>query len=200
MFLRNPIDRAYSHFVMQHRAGHESASFEEILHNEMKELPDVLDLFRRCFNQDSCQLQHCLEPPVLVHKHRLDMGTKVLTTPVDLKHFMFTSYLSRSIYVDQVERYLTMFPRENILIMESDEFYSNEQQVLDQIADFLSIPRFDYTPTGVLKESWGGGASNTHHPHDYQDIHPDTRQKLQEFFEPYNQQLYSLIGKNFGWK
>lgn len=204
LFLRNPIDRAYSHFVMQKRGGLESFYFETILEMEFKELAGVQQLFRTCFNQDSCDINKCLkENPTTVHKHRFfhqGDNSRVLQDEKDLKSYMFTSYLGRSLYFDQVQRYLSIFPRDQILIVDSDKFYDNEQLVLDEIADFLNIPRFDYAPTGILHQTWGGGSSNTHQPHDYIEMDPTTRVLLREFFEPYNQALYELIGENFNWK
>ena len=45
--LRDPIERAYSHFQMELRWGRETGTFEEALAAEERELPQVLELIRR---------------------------------------------------------------------------------------------------------------------------------------------------------
>ena len=199
MFLRNPIDRAYSHFVMQRRAGLESLSFEEVIQREMEDLPVLLDLFRHCYNGDKCDLTVCLKEGFEVLHHRAGATKWTIESGKDLKQYMFTSYLARSLYDDQVERYLALFPREQIFVVDSTDFYRNTSSVLDQITDFLRIERFNFTSTGILDHSWGGGASNSHKPQDYTPLNPHTRQLLHKFFEPFNRRLFTLLGRDFGW-
>jgi len=30
-------------------------------------------------------------------------------------------------------------------------------------------------------------------------MNPETRKKLEKYFEPYNKELYELLGRDFGW-
>ena len=183
MFLRNPVDRAYSHFVMQRRSGIEGLPFEMIVERELEDLPKILSVFRECFNLDSCEMQDCLDGSIRVNSHSFTNIRKLpLDDPMSVKRFMFTSYIARGIYYDQVQRYLSSFPRENILIVPSEDFYDNSEAVLQRILKFIGASPFSFADTGILDSTWGGGASNSHSPHDYQPIHPDTRKILNDFF------------------
>jgi hypothetical protein len=51
-----------------------------------------------------------------------------------------------------------------------------------------------------LQRSWDAGAGNASGmPRAYPAMDIAIRRKLADFFEPYNQQLYSLIGESFDW-
>ncbi|ACN15627.1 putative 3-beta-hydroxysteroid sulfotransferase (Phenol sulfotransferase) [Desulforapulum autotrophicum HRM2] len=55
-----------------------------------------------------------------------------------LKHF---SYRQRSLYSEQIERYLDLFPKENFLFFTFEEFVKNQQNVVDRITKFLGISK-----------------------------------------------------------
>jgi hypothetical protein len=50
------------------------------------------------------------------------------------------SYVERGYYAQQVARLLSLFPRENILFLKTDEMWRNTQSVLDRITSFLGVP------------------------------------------------------------
>jgi hypothetical protein len=61
VLLRNPIDRAYSHFIMYQREGMEPyRSFDEIVRREIEEVPALLEAHQRGF----------LEPGNKISAHR----------------------------------------------------------------------------------------------------------------------------------
>ena len=79
--------------------------------------------------------------------------------------------------------------------------YENNTKIMSEVVDFLGLPSFDFSTQDVMNESWGGGASNKYKdPHSYDPIRNETRELLVKFFEPYNQRLYSIIGRDLGWK
>ena len=57
--------------------------------------------------------------------------TEVLANPI---------YIDRTRYAMQVEPYLKLFPRENILLLIFEEFIANKEQTLARVAQFLDIP------------------------------------------------------------
>ncbi len=74
VLLRNPVDRAYSHFMMSKSAGLEKeSSFEEIVRREMDEVPELLAAHERGFLNTDGDAKSCYSmndgTPVSVAKH-----------------------------------------------------------------------------------------------------------------------------------
>jgi hypothetical protein len=161
--LRNPIERAFSHYCWEVDWGNEWLSFEDALEQEEERMQRVA--------------------PILEHGKSFN-------------HLHF-SYISRGRYAEQLERWFACFPQEQILIIKSEDMYNNPAAVFMQTLDFLRIPN---TKTGIGKskpdfKSYNGQKSPRH-----KKMLPTTRQRLLERFQPHNERLYKLLGRNFGWK
>jgi hypothetical protein len=135
--LRNPIDRAYSHYQMQVKRGTEPRTFEEAI-----------------------EQQH-------------------------------SSYMSRGIYVDQLLRWFEFFGKEQMLILKSEDFFARPVETLKVVLTFLDLP--DWQPEAPeLQQRRHSGTYK-------QKLDPSTRQRLEAYFEPYNQRLYECLDVDFGW-
>ena len=97
------------------------------------------------------------------------------------------SYLSRGIYVEQMARWLKHFPREQFLLIKSEEFFREPGRHFDQVLQFLGLPS---RPLPRYR---------SHNAHAYVPMRPETRTRLARYYEPYNRQLYDLVGRDFGW-
>jgi len=200
VLLRNPIDRAYSHYVMSKRANIESLPFETIIETELEEIEPLLKAAQECFEAGECDPTQCF-PDIALRDHSPRQLPFLMKDEKKMKDYYFTSYLFRSIYADSMARWLHVFPRDQILILQSEEMYNNTVQVMEQVTTFLELPYFDWSSADILDSSWGGGASNKiPDPHQYEPMDPATRVRLREFFAPYNQQLYQLLGVDYGWE
>ena len=94
IMLRNPIDRAFSHYLMDYRLGLVSDSFENIIAKKSK------------------------------HKNA---------------HLFYQQYIEVSKYAKQIQRYLDFFEKENILLIDYEDFKSNASETVDQACNFLNI-------------------------------------------------------------
>lgn len=105
------------------------------------------------------------------------------------RHF---SYLSRGIYVDQLKVWMELFPKEQFLILKSEDFYADPAAGLKQVLQFINVP-----DVGIkdLKEEYE--QLNTTKP---PKMEPTTRKRLMEYFEPHNTRLYDYLGVDFGWE
>jgi hypothetical protein len=148
--LRNPIDRAYSHYQMRARKGLESLSFEDAIDKEAERLSSSAD------------------PASSTWRH--------------------SSYIRRGLYLDQVERWMSVFPREQILIIKSEDFYSDPERVFLETLAYLGL------------RPWSPRNFREYHLAEYPDMAPATRKRLAEYYAPYNQQLYTLLGRDLGWE
>ncbi len=205
VLLRNPVDRAYSHFMMSRTAGLEKdCSFEEIVRREMDEIPELLAAHERGFLSADGDSKSCYSTingtPVCVAKHEQGWPERELRHDLDLRDFYFKSYVFRSLYHDQLHRWLRMFPRQQLMIIQSESFFTNEADTMNKVAEFLGLESFEFQTADQLQRSWDAGARNQSEiPQDYPALDDTPRSILTDFFEPFNQQLYRLIDEDFGW-
>ena len=98
------------------------------------------------------------------------------------------SYVERSKYDFQIQNWLKHFSIYNMLILSSEEFFSNPAKSIEQCFSFLEV------------DSIKINHKKKHNTGNYTDpITPETREKLLSTFEPHNKNLYSLINKDFNW-
>jgi len=101
------------------------------------------------------------------------------------------SYLTRGIYVDQLRVWMELFPREQFLILKSEDFYADPAASLKQVLNFLNLPEMD---TQVRKKEYKQYNNTT-----YSKMDPALRKRLVEYFKPHNARLYDFLGVDFGW-
>ncbi len=205
VMLRNPVDRAYSHFVMSKRGGLEpDCSFDKIIRHEIEEAPLLVEAHRRCYSDPPGRIESCTTTPdgspIHVTSHRAGGSRKALTSEQDLRNYYFQSYVFRSIYHDQVKRWLALFPADQVLILKSEMFFEDPAGQMSKSAAFLGLGEFDFTSSPRTQKSWGGGASNAwKQPGNYPEMKPETRSLLEAFFRPWNAKLSELTGLDFDW-
>lgn len=150
VLLRNPTDRAYSHYLHATSLGRESLSFEEALAAEGS-------------------------------PNRSDGRTPVeLWAPTQN-----LAYVARGRYIDQLERWWSEFPREQMLLLKSEEFFADPVAVLRQVTDFLDLDPF--VPADVRARNQSGGP----------EMSVAVRAELDARFEADNRRLLEATGIDF---
>jgi hypothetical protein len=205
VLLRNPVDRAYSHFMMSKMAGlEETCPFDEIVRREMDEVPELLAAHERGFLSADGDSKSCYSSidgdPVCVAKHEQGWPKRKLRADMDLRDFYYQSYVFRSLYHDQLHRWLRLFPRQQLMIIQSERFFQFEAETMGEVAEFLGLETYDFQSADQLQRSWDAGAASAiEMPQAYPAMDNATRRLLADFFTPYNQQLYQLIDEDYGW-
>lgn len=97
------------------------------------------------------------------------------------------SYRSRGEYAAQLRRWLAVFDRSQILVVASEDFFADAARIFSEVTDFLGVPR---APVPVERR-------HNHRPAPTLD--PGLAAELAAYFQPYNAQLYELLGRDFGW-
>lgn len=97
------------------------------------------------------------------------------------------SYLARGRYAEQLERFLLEFPRDQILILKSEDLFENPQLVLPQVLRFLGI------------QDWPSHHWTARNAGNYNRREIPQEPLLREYFDPHNRRLYELIGRNLRW-
>jgi sulfotransferase family protein len=99
--------------------------------------------------------------------------------------------LSKSIYVDQLLRWAEFFPKEQLLVLKSEDFFEDPVESLKPVLSFLDLPE------------WKPKVWDLHYKRNkgtYEEkMDPATRRRLEEYFEPHNRRLYDFLGTDFGW-
>lgn len=97
------------------------------------------------------------------------------------------SYLARGRYAEQLERWYAHFPRAQLLVLRSEDFFSSPPTVYSDVLRFLELPQHDL------------GEYQAYNQRRYDGISPVTRERLREHFAEPNQRLEALLGRSFGW-
>ena len=97
------------------------------------------------------------------------------------------NYLKKGLYAQQLRHWLKIFPRENILIISTEEFESNQQIIYNKIFEFLNISKFEVKNTKKMQKG------------NYPPIKSETRNLLLDYFRPHNHELFELINMEFDW-
>lgn len=157
VFLRDPVQRAISHWKQEIKKGHEQFSFETAIALEVSRLNKEKDKF---LNGEFSY---------------------------NYNHF---SYKARGKYYNQLVIWLNTFPRENFEIIRSEDLYSSPTKILKKVENFCGLNKFDYD-IDIIE----GKQSNFKH-----NISDNFQYGLYNYFEEYNNMLYSLIDRNMNWK
>ncbi|MFT7464687.1 MAG: hypothetical protein ACI9EF_003045 [Pseudohongiellaceae bacterium] len=154
--LRNPIDRAYSFYNHNLRAGLETLSFEEAIDQEEQRLADE-------------RVRFAADPSLIRF------------------HTMHHSYKLRGVYVDQLKTWTDVFPRDQLLVLKTEDQFLEPEQTLRRAFEHLGL---EYHAPEAFKKI------NTA---PYSDMDPAVREKLSAYFEPHNQRLYDYLGTDLAW-
>jgi hypothetical protein len=98
------------------------------------------------------------------------------------------SYFARGLYADQLERWLSVFPRERFLVVESRRFFKDPTGELDRVLTFLGLP--------VQRRA----EFEAHNARAYAPIDEGLRDALYERYASHNDRLFALLDEDFGWK
>jgi len=155
--LRDPVERAWSHFQERRENGVEPLGF-----------PDALAAEER---RTAGELERMLAEPGY-HSTAHDWYT----------------YRARGIYLPQLQNWLSVFDREQLLILRSEEMYGDVQSVFDQICRFLDVAPF------ALPDRRARNASRAR-----SGVPDDGRRELAAFYAPHNEALESFLGRELHW-
>ncbi len=144
ILLRNPVDRAISHYHHWRKIHQENDSLEVALQK---------------------------------NRQNLQPNSRYNGVP--------KNYLERGVYADHLRRWFSYFPRKQFLIVQSEAFYSNPEQTLRQVYQFLGLPHHQLRDYPQYNQG--------HYP----PSEAKTRQFLAEFYAPYNRDLAELLGQEF---
>ncbi|MEG4321087.1 MULTISPECIES: tetratricopeptide repeat protein [unclassified Microcoleus] len=149
VLLRNPVDRAISHFYRLKGLNWEGRSLDRAISDEIERL-----------NQN---------PEYIIGE---EPG----------------NYLARGRYIEFIKNWLAFFPREQLLILKSEDLYAGAAATVQQVLAFLQLPEYQ------LSEYQNAN------PGAYPLVNQSVRELLNDYFKPYNQELEEYLAIKFDWK
>jgi hypothetical protein len=178
--LRDPVDRAYSHYCMTADPEGNEAQLRNRGHYHLK---------GKSFDQIITEELADLEAAGVHCDMSFDaFDEAVLSVAVTQTHGAH-SYIARGLYALQLVGWLDAYGKENVLVLTLDEMKGTDRlhATMGRVFDFLELP-----PHRIEDVT----AKNTRK---YDPISPETRAKLAAFYAPYNAKLNELLGRDFGW-
>lgn len=163
VLLRDPVERAYSSYLMIRDAiGAETLSFEQALAQE---------------------------------EARIAPGRTRMAADDEAFDHDFTryAYLYQGLYAQHLKAWWEHFPREQMLILQSERLYAAPQETTAQALAFLGLRltpdlarRIDFHPRFASRGK--------------EPLSARMRAMLAEYYRPHNRALYDLLGVDYGWQ
>lgn len=109
------------------------------------------------------------------------------------------TYLARGVYIDQLAYWLNYFPREQFLILKTEDLYSAPATIMQQTLKFLGMPQAQIDTNKVYKKYKVPSKTGYREVSEAPKMKPETRSELVDYFRPYNARLYEFLGQDLGW-
>ena len=154
--LRNPVERAISHYYHNVKHGIEKRSFEAAMNDEIEAialLPDI-NLVKETKNWSQQQ-----------------------------------GYLFTGLYVYFLQKWLSVFDRQQLLVIKSEDLYQKSQATMKNVFDFLELPAFT------------SDKYTNHLPGSYKklDSNDPKYQLIADVFQVHNRRLSDYLQQPFTW-
>lgn len=171
LLLRNPVDRAYSHFQHCHKKYHH----EEGCHGRT---------FEECVDSDLDGLRSAGVLGASTPGEEYEAWVRYHRQKRAKRNMM----IAKSLYDIQLRQWFAVFRdhfgdnfTKQFLILESEQMHVNKQDILNRTLDFVGLPHHELVN------------SQFYHVGDYETMAKETREKLIKFFKPHNERLRQLL-------
>jgi Sulfotransferase domain len=154
--LRDPVDRAFSHYQHEVALGREPLPFEDALAAEDERMRGEME--------------------------------RMLGDPSYFSEAWWNyTYAARGRYAEQLHRWFALFPREQVLVLFSDDLLQQPAETYARVLDFLGVDSYELSsyPRIFSRE--------------YGDMSPATRSRLEGVFARPNAELGRLLGRELPW-
>jgi len=157
VILRNPVKRAYSSYHHVKRQGFEKMSFEEAIKDDHKRFENWKNMVRK----NEVTRENIAKIP--------------------------TPHISIGMYAIHLKKWFEVFPREQFLILQTEDMQNDPQRITDQVFNFLRLPGYKIKEFSKKKVA------------SYEKMKPETNEFLKKLYKPYNEELEKLLHMKFNW-
>jgi hypothetical protein len=177
IILRNPIDRAYSSWNMHRQIAMKKDNFYKIFDEPYRDNYEN-NIKKEFYSEDGFP---SFEKAVEKEFEKIEIKSD----------FIEPSFIRRGIYAKQIKNYYKHFPKENLLVLLYEDIKEDIDFVLNKIFIFL-----DLEPEKVNTSK----LSQVNKRKYKEEMLPETRIILKEFYKNKNKELEELIGRKLDWK
>lgn len=98
------------------------------------------------------------------------------------------SYLARSRYSEQIDRFIGELGRDRVYVVDADVFFENPDEEFERLRSWLGLP--EWRPEEV--EQWNARPRTP--------MSAELRERLERYFEPYDARLAQQMGRAPSWR
>ncbi|MGF1541125.1 MAG: tetratricopeptide repeat protein [Pleurocapsa sp.] len=160
LILRNPIERAFSQHYFRIRKGEKYSNLEESILKGIAKIEEI--------------------NKVSDLRYEIDIYNGYIPN---------AALLSPGLYIYFIEKLMEFFPRQQLLVLHSEELSNKPDKAMNKLFDFLDVP--NYQITKFPRKNTGSYTP---------EISNEVRQQLSDFFRPYNHKLEKFLGMKLDWE
>ncbi len=189
VIMREPTSRLYSDFAYLCEEYWEHHNLKNVPRSYLRHAPDMFD---EAVDAEINGFEHCLETsPLEVCTHYALYGKESTTGCGRVR-------LGISLYYSHIIRWFRTVPKDQFLFLRTEDLANNPYALLQAVWGFLGLPEQSATDLkDVLFEHYN--TNQVSHRKSVQMLEK-TKQKLREFFRPFNEELARLLNsEKFMW-
>lgn len=171
--LRDPLQRALSHYHHEVRLGREHRPALEAMRSPDAQATFSMSTEEECLWYDTIRGRR---------KCNADSARLVAENPMN------RAYITYSLYADQLTNWFDAYGRDQVLVLRSEDLFQTPEDVLRNVFAFLGL---EYYPQKDIKPHNTGRYSRS--------IPPSVVEYLEENLSEPNQRLLRLLGPKFTW-
>ena len=99
----------------------------------------------------------------------------------------FRHYLRKGMYYEQLQPWLELFKKNQILIISAEEFENETQEIYNKIFHYIGVSKYQIKNTQKARKG------------NYSKMNDHTRELLSKYFKPHNEKFFELIGRRYDW-
>lgn len=167
ILLRNPVERVISAIYLQRPPSLRHIQLEHHIVDGLEKAESMVKNLSEVSLLESSSIMNC------------GLGHQGMVS---------VSHLLNGLYILYLKRWLTIFPKNQFLILKSETLFKDPSITMNQVHNFLKLS--DYQLTNYRNSN----------PGTYPSVSNDLRRRIAAFYQPYNQQLEDYLGMKFDWE
>ncbi|MEP7292535.1 MAG: sulfotransferase domain-containing protein [Chloroflexota bacterium] len=165
VILRNPIERAYSHWWYWYARGVERLSFRDAVYADYQRI----------------EQEYSVQTPAEIDRYRATLDST--------GKGCYRTYLDSGYYFEQISRYRQLFPPEQLKVVLLDDLRTEPYQTIREIESFLGVPYSREADFEVIRANPHTLANGS----PYGQIDVQTEAWLIDHFKPHNRKLEEFL-------
>jgi len=119
--------------------------------------------------------------------------------PINLSNFFFNDsrQIKTGMYFYQIKAWSKLFGENRLLVLKSEDFFKNPKTIVDQIQDFVGLPKYNFTDKDLRRYGSSEGCEKFLGVR--QSLSPQLREQGIRIFQEDVQKLEKFLHYKFNW-